>query len=59
MEKFIQNVECGGFIDDDGYDMPVIKTPSGKFLYKNETVYPSEVLEGKKLDFDYAAWFNK
>ena len=57
--EFIQCVECGGFIDDDGWGMPVIKTSSGKFLYKDESVYPSEVLEGKKLDFDYVAWFNK
>lgn len=59
VKKFIQEVECGGFIDDDGCGMPVIKTSSGKFLYKNESIYPSDVLEGKKLDFDYVAWFNK
>lgn len=59
VKEFIQCVECGGFIDDDGWGMPVIKTSSGKFLYKDESVYPSEVLEGKKLDFDYVAWFNK
>lgn len=59
VEKFIQNVECGGFIDYDGWGMPVIKTSSGKFLYKNESIYPSDVLEGKKLDCDYVAWFNK
>ena len=59
VEEFIQEVECGGFIDYDGWGMPVIKTLSGKFLYKNESIYPSEVLEGKKLDCDYVAWFNK
>lgn len=59
VKEFIQNVECGGFIDDDGCGMPVIKTSSGKFLYKDESIYPSDVLEGKKLDFDYVAWFNK
>ena len=59
VEEFIQEVECGGFIDYDGWGMPVIKTLSGKFLYKNESIYPSEVLKGKKLDCDYVAWFNK
>lgn len=59
VKEFIQEVECGGFIDDDGCGMPVIETLSGRFLYKNEGIYPSEVLEGKKLDCDYVAWFNK
>lgn len=59
VEKFIHEVEYGRFIDYDGWGMPVIETLSGKFLYKNESIYPSEVLEGKKLDFDYAAWFNR
>lgn len=48
-----------GFIDYDGWGMPVIKTLSGKFLYKNESIYPSEVLKGKKLDCDYVDWFNR
>ena len=34
VKEFIQEVECGGFIDYDGWGMPVIETLSGKFLYK-------------------------
>ena len=54
-----ENRIFGKVIDYDGWGMPVIKTLSGEFLYKNESIYPSEVLKGKKLDCDYVAWFNR
>ena len=44
VEEFIQEVECGGFIDYDGWGMPVIKTLSGKFLYKLPPIPPTATL---------------
>lgn len=59
VEKFVYDAECGRFFGVDGCGMPVIETSFGKFWYKNESIYPSDVLEGKKLDCDYVAWYNK
>lgn len=59
VKKFVYDAECGRFFGVDGCGMPVIETSFGKFWYKNESIYPSDVLEGKKLDCDYVAWYNK
>lgn len=58
--EFLDCVKVQGFIDDDGDGYPVIKADDGTFLYnKKKSVYPSEIQNKDKLDFDYIAWFNK
>lgn len=56
--EFLNCVKAQGFIDDDGDGYPVID--NGTLLYnKKKSVYPSEIQNKDKLDFDYVAWFNK
>lgn len=58
--KFLECVKVQGFVDDDGDGYPVIKADDGTLLYnKKKSVYPSEIQNKDKLDFDYIAWFNK
>lgn len=58
-DEFLECVKVGGFIDDDGNGYPVIKTKEETFLYKDQGIYPSEIIDKEKLDFDFVAWFNK
>lgn len=55
LKKFISNVECGGFIDYDGYGSYV---KDGK--ESNITIYPSDVKHGAiRKDFDTIIWYNR
>lgn len=58
-DEFLECVKAQGFVDDDGDGYPVIKSEDGTLLYKDEGVYPSEIENKEKLDFDFVAWFNK
>lgn len=55
LKDFIENVECGGFIDYDG---------SGNYVRdgkeSNITINPSDIRYGAiRDDFDSVAWYNK
>ena len=55
LEHFKENVECGGFIDYDGYGHYV---KDGK--ESNIEIYPSDVKAGKvRENFDTIVWFNR
>lgn len=55
LEHFIANVECGGFIDYDGYGSYV---RDGK--ESNITIHPSDVKHGAvRKDFDTIIWYNR
>lgn len=58
-DEFLECVRAQGFVDDDGDGYPVIKSEDGTLLYKDECVYPSEIENKEKLDFDFVAWFNR
>jgi hypothetical protein len=55
LKDFIENVNFGGFIDDDG---------SGSYVRdgkeSNISIYPSDIMHGcVRKDFDSVAWYNK
>lgn len=55
LEDFIENVNCGGFIDSDG---------SGSYVRDGKesdiSIYPSDIIHGSiRKDFDSVAWYNK
>tara|TARA_R110000772_G_scaffold17946_3_gene50094 strand:+ start:206416 stop:206811 length:396 start_codon:yes stop_codon:yes gene_type:complete len=55
LKEFIENVECGGFIDYDG---------SGYYtkdnLESNITIYPSDITNGMyRNDFTHVSWYNR
>lgn len=57
LEEFIDNVECGGFIDYDGW---------GKYAtsdkMSNKTIRPSNVKSNRLLtndEFTHVVWFNR
>lgn len=55
LSDFIENVNCGGFIDYDGY---------GNYVIDNKMtdieIYPSDVEYGTiRKDFDTIIWFNR
>jgi len=55
LTEFIENVECGGFIDYDGSGNYV---KDGKM--SNITIYPSDVKHNMvRKDFDTIIWFNR
>jgi hypothetical protein len=55
MEHFKGNVECGGFIDYDGYGY----YSDGK-KKSNITVYPSDIVSGQyRDDFTHVVWYNR
>lgn len=55
LEEFISAVECGGFIDYDGFGSYV---KDGK--ESNITIYPSDVKHGAiRKDFDTIIWYNR
>ena len=55
LEDFKANVECGGFIDYDGFGHYV---KDGK--ESNIDIYPSDVRHGSiRDDFDTIIWFNR
>ena len=55
LDDFIAHVECGGFIDSDGFGYYV---KDGK--ESDIEIYPSDVLHKMlRADFDTIIWFNK
>lgn len=55
LEDFIDNVDCGGFIDYDGY---------GNYVKDGKTtdidIHPSDVKHGAiRKDFDTIVWYNR
>jgi len=54
-EEYKDNVECGGFIDYDGYG----NYSDGKLIYPKEgKVYPSEIKKFKKK-YTHVVWYNR
>jgi DNA-directed RNA polymerase subunit RPC12/RpoP len=55
IEEFIENVECGGFTNDDGKGNYAMKDKMS-----NICVTPSEIIDGE-IDkrFTHVVWFNK
>ena len=56
MEKWLECVSCGGFIDYDGYG----NYSDGTHMIRGESVYPSMVKK-KKIDKEWShiVWFNR
>lgn len=55
LKEFIENVECGGFIDYDGYGYYVRDNKES-----NITINPSDVAAGAiRKDFDTIIWYNR
>lgn len=55
MTDFIENVEGGGFIDEDGYGYYSTLDEQSDIIIK-----PSDVIEGMyRKDFDFVKWYNR
>lgn len=62
VDEFKDNVDCGGFIDYDGYGYYV----SDGYAWKKPKVYPSEIIDNnnfinecKEQGITHVCWFNK
>jgi len=55
LKEFEEDVDCGGFIDYDGFGRYAMETQESDIY-----VYPSDIRAGKgRKDFTHIMWFNK
>lgn len=55
LDKFIANVECGGFIDYDGTGYYAKEN-----LISNISISPTDILDKNyRTDHDYVVWYNR
>lgn len=59
VEEFVEGIKMEAFTDYDGIGVPVIKASGDRLLYQDKKVSLDKVMNQKKLDFDFVAWFNK
>lgn len=55
VNEYLENVECGGFIDYDGHGHPVKDNMEDGNLY----VYPSQGDQNIPMDATHVVWFNR
>lgn len=59
IEEFIEGIRAEAFTDYDGIGVPVIKASGDRFLYQDKKVSLDKLMNQKKIDFDFIAWFNR
>jgi hypothetical protein len=59
MEEFVEGVKMEAYTDYDGNGVPVIKASGDRLLYQDKNISLDKIIDKKKLDFDFVAWFNR
>lgn len=59
VEEFVEGIKMEAFTDYDGIGVPVIKASGDRLLYQDKKVSLDKVMDQKKLNFDFVAWFNR
>ena len=59
VEEFVEGVKMEAFTDYDGNGVPVIKASGDRLLYQDKSVSLDKIVNQKKLNFDFVAWFNR
>ena len=54
LSAFTSLVQSGMFIDSDGQGY----YSNGKVIFKNEKVFPSEILAGLTKNYSHVVWYN-
>lgn len=55
INEWLDMVECGGFVDDDGFGNPVLNEHSDEDIF----VYPSDELSEVPRDATHVMWYNR
>ena len=56
---FVEGVKMEAYTDYDGNGVPVIKASGDRLLYQDKSVSLDKIVNQKKLNFDFVAWFNR
>ena len=56
---WLEGVKMEAFTDYDGNGVPVIKASGDRLLYQDKNVSLDKIVDQKKLNFDFVAWFNR
>lgn len=59
VEEFVEGVKMEAYTDYDGNGVPVIKASGDRLLYQDKSVLLDKIVNQKKLNFDFVAWFNR
>ena len=59
VEEFVEGVKMEAYTDYDGIGVPVIKANGDRLLYQDKSISLDKIIDKKKLDFDFVAWFNR
>ena len=59
VKEFIEGVKMEAYTDYDGNGVPVIKASGDRLLYQDKNISLDKIIDKKKLDFDFVAWFNR
>lgn len=59
VEEFAEGVKMEAYTDYDGVGVPVIKASGDRLLYQDKSISLDKIVDKKKLDFDFVAWFNR
>ena len=59
VEEFVEGVKMEAYTDYDGNGVPVIKASGDRLLYQDKSVSLDKIVDQKKLNFDFVAWFNR
>ena len=59
VEEFVECVKMEAFTDYDGNGVPVIKASGDRLLYQDKSISLDKIVDQKKVNFDFVAWFNR
>lgn len=59
IEEFIEGVKMEAYTDYDGVGVPVIKVNEDRLLYQDKSISLDKIVDQKKVNFDFVAWFNR
>lgn len=57
--EFIEGVKMEAYTDYDGNGVPVIRASGDRLLYQDKSIALDKIVNQKKLNFDFVAWFNR
>lgn len=59
MEEFVEGIKMEAFTDYDVVGVPVIKASGDRLLYQDKSISLDKIVDQKKVNFDFVAWFNR
>ena len=59
VEEFVEGVKMEAYTDYDGNGVPVIKASGDRLLYQDKNISLDRIIDQKKLNYDFVAWFNR